>query len=192
MSIVANDENTQNDKALFQEMMEGVKPLPEKKSGKRRVPPPSSPRSQTNKPTGKTQTSTPTSPPTHAYTEREFASDVTANESLFFTHSGLQHREQRRLRQGAFPIEASLDLHGDTIEEAGHRLDEFLHIASNTGQRCVHIIHGKGLRSANGRAVLKSQLSCWLRDTATVMAFCSAQARHGGTGAIYVLLRRRP
>ncbi|MBL1277225.1 MAG: Smr/MutS family protein [Ectothiorhodospiraceae bacterium] len=189
---MANNKKTNNDDALFREMMEGVKPLPDNKSGKGRVPPLTPPRTPAKRRKGQLPTPEPTAPFTHPFPERDFASEITADETLFFVRSGLQHREQRRLKRGEFHIDASLDLHGDTIEEAGHQLDEFLRFASASGLRCVHIIHGKGHRSTNGHAAIKSQLNQWLRDTERVLAFCSAQKRHGGTGAVYVLLRRGP
>ena len=56
--------------------------------------------------------------------------------------------------------------------------------------RCVCIVHGKGLHSVDGKAVLKSAVNDWLRKIDDVLAFCSAKNSDGGVGALYVLLRR--
>ncbi len=56
--------------------------------------------------------------------------------------------------------------------------------------QCVRVIHGKGLRSGARGPVLKLSVNRWLRQWDDVLAFVSAPARDGGTGALYVLLRR--
>jgi DNA-nicking Smr family endonuclease len=56
---------------------------------------------------------------------------------------------------------------------------------------CIRIIHGKGKRSRNNKGpVIKTKVNHWLRQRDDVLAFCSARPIDGGTGAIYVLLRR--
>jgi DNA-nicking Smr family endonuclease len=100
----------------------------------------------------------------------------------------------RRLHNGAFSVQAQLDLHGMTQQEALQRLEEFLHSCLRRGFRCVRIIHGKGKNSSAGRPVLKRQLPRWLsmrRISQFVVAFTSAPPNDGGVGATYVLLRSR-
>ncbi|TAN48026.1 MAG: DNA mismatch repair protein MutS [Methylococcaceae bacterium] len=106
--------------------------------------------------------------------------------------SGAQQRVMHRLRQGRFAIERDLDLHGATVMEARRLLPGFLARAQSDGVRCVRIIHGKGYRSPEQRPVLKSLLDQWLPQCGEVLAYCSALPKHGGTGAVYVLLRRDP
>jgi len=53
----------------------------------------------------------------------------------------------------------------------------------------VRIIHGKGLGSGPRGPVIKQAVNVILRRTDPVIAFCSARAVDGGTGAIYVLLQ---
>ncbi|MCW8826282.1 MAG: Smr/MutS family protein, partial [Gammaproteobacteria bacterium] len=84
-------------------------------------------------------------------------------------------------------VEAELDLHGFTVNEARVELTEFLHFAMESGLRCVRIIHGKGKSS---QPILKQKVDYWLRQREEVLAFCSAINRDGGTGALYLLLRR--
>ncbi len=106
-----------------------------------------------------------------------------------FVRPGLQQKQVRRLRRGQIPIAAEADLHGTRIHQARALLDEFLRDCRTEGLRCVRVIHGKGLVSRDGHAVLKWQVDGWLRQHDGVMAFCTAQPRDGGTGAVYVLLK---
>jgi DNA-nicking Smr family endonuclease len=106
-----------------------------------------------------------------------------------FVRPGLQQKHVRRLRRGQMPIAAEADLHGVRIREAQAMLEAFVHDCRERGFRCVRVIHGKGLGSRDGHAVLKWEVDRWLRGHDAVMAFCSAQPRDGGTGAVYVLLK---
>ncbi len=108
---------------------------------------------------------------------------------LEFIRPGIQRKVVRRLRRGQIRVEESLDLHGMTVSEAHRALERFLAEASGRGLRCVHVVHGKGLGSPAGRATLKGTLDRWLRLHQDVLAFTSATAPDGGTGAVYVLLR---
>ena len=95
----------------------------------------------------------------------------------------------RKLRKGHWVIQDQLDLHGMRREEAREQLAEFLRRAAKRGLRCVRIIHGKGLGSANKEPVLKAKVHSWLVQKDEVMAFCVAKAADGGNGALVVLLR---
>ena len=95
----------------------------------------------------------------------------------------------RRLRRGLYPIEDELDLHGLNQSVARDRLADFIARSRDSGRRCVRIIHGKGYRSGARGPVLKTAVNLWLRRHMDVMAFISARAIDGGTGALYVLLR---
>jgi len=128
--------------------------------------------------------------PASGFAVRDHAPTVAPDEELFFARNGPQHKLLRRLKRGELPIEASLDLHGRTLAEAGTLLENFLHTAAADGRRCVLVVHGKGHRSEAGRPLLKSQVNQWLRDNSAVLAFCSAQPRDGGCGAVYILLRQ--
>lgn len=106
-----------------------------------------------------------------------------------FMRAGLQQKQMRRLRRGQIPVAAEADLHGMRIREAQTLLEDFLRDCRDQGIRCVRVIHGKGLGSRGGHAVLKWEVDRCLRGHDAVMAFCSAQPKDGGTGAVYVLLR---
>lgn len=108
--------------------------------------------------------------------------------------SGVDRRLVRRLRAGDFAYQAHLDLHGMTAEEARGAVDQFLTAAHHKGQRCVLIIHGRGLNSKDQVPVLKTRLAQWLARGSwarLVLAFTSARPCDGGAGALYVLLRRQ-
>ncbi len=98
------------------------------------------------------------------------------------------------LRNGAYSIQAQIDLHGLSRVEARAAVEEF--IARMSGERscCVKIVHGRGINSPSDRAVLKENLQQWLatrRMSHHVVAYASAPYTDGGVGAIYVLLRRK-
>ena len=115
---------------------------------------------------------------------------------------GLDRRTAERLKRGQLPIEARLDLHGMTQDEARRSLDGFITQAHDRGLRAVLIITGKGLKprepaypwdhSTGG--VLKAMTPRWLNEAPNrgrVLAITEAQPRHGGSGALYVLIRRQ-
>lgn len=109
--------------------------------------------------------------------------------SLAFQRAGVRDQVLRRLRRGLIPSEDELDLHGLTQTEARDRLAEFITHSRDAGRRCVRVVHGKGYRSGVRGPVLKTAVNLWLRRHLDVMAFSSARAIDGGTGAVYVLLR---
>jgi DNA-nicking Smr family endonuclease len=109
--------------------------------------------------------------------------------ALSFHRAGVRIQVMRRLRRGLYPIEDELDLHGLNQSVARDRLADFIARSRDSGRRCVRIIHGKGSRSGARGPVLKAAVNLWLRRHMDVMAFISARAIDGGTGALYVLLR---
>ena len=106
---------------------------------------------------------------------------------------GLDKRRAQRLKRGQMPVEGSIDLHGLTQKQAAHALGAFLTDAQEAGRRCVLVITGKG--DAKGEAgVLRAMAPRWLNEPlnrARILAFEVAQPKHGGQGALYVLLRRK-
>ncbi|HTM63310.1 MAG TPA: Smr/MutS family protein [Gammaproteobacteria bacterium] len=112
---------------------------------------------------------------------------VQANDYIQFKSSGVAEKILRKLRKGQYTIEAVLDLHRKTVEEARSEVNRFLTECINHGIKCVLMIHGKGKPGA--APALKNQLNYWLRQAHPVLAFCSSAPKHGGNGAIYVLLK---
>ncbi|MBW1805617.1 MAG: Smr/MutS family protein [Deltaproteobacteria bacterium] len=108
--------------------------------------------------------------------------------------SGVSRKIMRRLKRGKIPVQDHIDLHGLTKQEAEQEVRDFLVNSHRLGRRCVLIVHGRGLNSPDSFPVLKERLPVWLnRGPARriVLAFATARPYDGGTGAIYVLLRRR-
>lgn len=106
-----------------------------------------------------------------------------------FLRNGLSRMTLRKLRRGNWPIQDSVDLHGSHTDAARRLLQEFLHGASRRGLRCVLVIHGKGLNSKGGEAVLRKLARHWLAQRPEVLAFCNATPKDGGGGAALVLLK---
>ena len=122
--------------------------------------------------------------------ESTWTPDVGPGDILSFTRGGVQRREAERLRRGRYRVEGDLDLHGRTVADASAALDRFLEDSRRRGWRCVRIVHGKGFGSPGGQPIMKAHVDRWLRNRSEVLAFCSATPPDGGTGALYVLIRR--
>lgn len=108
---------------------------------------------------------------------------------LEFKRDGVQTGVFRNLRLGKYQIDARLDLHHMTIDQARAAVYQFIKDCMNHDIRCALITHGKG----EGRSLpaqLKSCLNHWLPQFDQVLAFHSAQKHHGWVGATYVLLRK--
>ncbi|MGY6038228.1 DNA endonuclease SmrA [Aeromonas sp. AE23HZ002T15] len=111
------------------------------------------------------------------------------HEIVGFKRDGVQEGVYKKLRLGKYELQASLDLHQKTLNEARTALVQFIADCEVRDIRCLLILHGKGERSTP-RAMLKSHVSAWLPQLPAVMAMHSAERRHGGSGALYVLLRK--
>lgn len=111
---------------------------------------------------------------------------------LEFKRPGIQNGVYRKLKQGRYEAEARLDLHRMTVQRARREVFEFVEESFAHGLRSVMLVHGKGEARSQSRAsgVLKACVNHWLRELDKVQAFHSAQPRHGGTGAVYVLLKK--
>lgn len=115
---------------------------------------------------------------------------VGPHDNLGYKRSGIQDGVYRKLRLGRFEMEARLDLHRHTLEQAINEVKRFIRDCLVQGVRTVLILPGKGDRSELTPAVLKSHLVHWLKELDDVQAFHTAQPHHGGAGAFYVLLRK--
>lgn len=113
-----------------------------------------------------------------------------SGENLSYRSSSVGRRSFRKLTRGGFSVQSQIDLHGLTAAEAKTVLAEFVDRSVDRGHLCVRVIHGKGLGSGERGPVLKRKVDTWLRQWNTVLAFVSARQVDGGTGAVYVLLRK--
>lgn len=119
----------------------------------------------------------------------DYIEQVGPHDLLSFKRPGIQEGVFRKLRLGKYPNEATLDLHRKSMQEARAEVFDFIEQCMKHDLRSVMILHGKGERS-NPPALLKSCVNKWLPMLEPVMAFHSAQLQHGGSGAVYVLLRK--
>ncbi|MGP9684715.1 Smr/MutS family protein [Halomonas sp. AOP25-F1-15] len=116
---------------------------------------------------------------------------VRPSEYLEFSVVDLPLRTFSQLKRGQTAWQSGLDLHGYTLEEARTELESFLRDSASQGLRCVLVVHGKAWGTTSDFPVLKSHTNTWLREWPGVLAFCSAVPVDGGTGAVYILLRKR-
>ena len=110
--------------------------------------------------------------------------------ALRFHRQHVGKRTMRKLQRGGYSVQAEIDLHGMTLEEARPALSDFINYSASQGKLCVRVVHGKGLGSGNRGPVLKNAVNRWLRKWDCVLAFVSTRQVDGGTGAVYVLLQR--
>ncbi len=116
-----------------------------------------------------------------------------------FENGGIDKSTLRKFKREEFRVEAVLDLHGLTEDEAFAKVDSFIPQSYALGRRCVMIITGKGIRvhpdedifAAKG--VLRKQVPQWLnmaRLRAMILIYKHPSEKMGGSGALYILLRR--
>lgn len=115
---------------------------------------------------------------------------VESEQELLFAGPGIQLKVMQRLRRGHIPWDEGVDLHGLTVEKARKVLHEFIMQSHQQNLRTVLVVHGKAFSQSGRQPLLKSYTNDWLRQLPQVLAFCSAQPKDGGAGALYVLLRK--
>ena len=110
----------------------------------------------------------------------------------------MDKRQAERLKKGRLPIEGRLDLHAMTQAQARGALERFIIGAAARQKRCLLVITGKGRdrevgHSLENRGVLHRQVPLWLNQPPLrghILSFTYVQPKDGGSGALYVLLRR--
>jgi DNA-nicking Smr family endonuclease len=108
-------------------------------------------------------------------------------------NAGLDRATEARFRAGKMTIAARLDLHGLTQREAHGELLVFLESSVRHGRRCVLVITGKG-PGTPAQGILKRAVPRWMASSpvaSQILATATAHPKHGGDGALYVLLRRK-
>jgi len=188
--LMSADPGLDEDQRLFQEAMADVDPLGDK------------PNRFVTLPNTDTRPAHP-APDDELETLARLTELVTGSAELDITFSdeyieggvqGLDPKFMRRLKRGEFPLQNYLDLHGLTKQEAQEKVHNFLLESYRAGLRCVLVVHGRGHNSENHIPILKERLPHWLtRGPARkiVLAFSTARPYDGGTGALYILLRKR-
>ena len=100
---------------------------------------------------------------------------------------GLNRKHAKKFKSGKLDVSATLDLHGLTQVEAHEKVFSFINMSYDRGFRKVIIITGKG------KGVLQNAVPEWLNQRSLrkkILSFDFAQSHHGGSGALYVLLKR--
>ncbi len=120
--------------------------------------------------------------------------DITfSDEYMEGSVKGFDRKLMQKLKKGLFPIQDYVDLHGMIKSDAEMKMRDFILKCHRQGFRCILVVHGKGLNSENKVPVLKEQIPLWLSRGPVrkiILAFCTAMPYDGGTGAIYLLLKR--
>ncbi|WP_318462013.1 DNA endonuclease SmrA [Photobacterium leiognathi] len=125
------------------------------------------------------------------YLSLDNATMVKPDDMIEFKRDGVQEAVFRKMRQGKYDIQGRLDLHKKSLQQARDEILTFLKQSQRLDIRTVIIVHGKGERS-NPPALMKSYVTTWLEQISDVLCFHSAQRQHGGTGALYVMLKKSP
>jgi DNA-nicking Smr family endonuclease len=112
------------------------------------------------------------------------------------THHGLDAGWERKLARGIVHPDFTLDLHGSTLDAAHGRLDHGLTLALAQGARVVLLVTGRDRPSEDRRArgAIRRKFMDWLvagPHASKIAAIRPAHPRHGGAGAVYLILRRQ-
>jgi len=189
-----SEDPAQEDVLLWKRVAESTKPLP----GRKVAEPPAGtvPKKKSPKPAP----APPAGPPPERAPAPKAAPELRPGEAR-----GLDKRTAERLRRGQLPLEARIDLHGQTQDEAHRALIAFIGASHAAGRRCVLVITGKGgprgpkaeresIMPERERGILRRAVPRWLNEPdlrPLVLGFAQAQPPHGGAGALYVLLKRQ-
>ncbi|AMJ62170.1 Smr/MutS family protein [Bosea sp. PAMC 26642] len=172
---------TPADIALWREVARSVRPLP----GRKPVEPAPAPQLPV--------TATP-EPATHA---PALPQKQTLSKPAPPPLAPLERRLRTQLRRGQQSVEAVIDLHGMRQDEAHYALRSFLRREQSRGVKLALVVTGKGAAGdalfGEERGVLRRMVPHWLRLAdlrLLVVGFEEAEQRHGGSGALYVRLRR--
>ncbi|MBY5969720.1 DNA endonuclease SmrA [Halomonas denitrificans] len=120
----------------------------------------------------------------------DFVDLVPPYDPLEFRRDGIQIGVMERLRQGGYPVQASLHLLRRPLYECRASLPQFIRDAYAADLRSVLIVHGRSREIDGAANVLRSCLAKWLPTLEEVHAFVSAQEGDGGLGATWVMLRK--
>ncbi len=190
-----DDRETQN---LFREAMSDVVPLSGRKAGKpfhERVAPEPELREATPAQLERREAAEGRRPASAAedpnYLTLGEVALVDPRDTLAWKKDGVQNEVFKKLRNGGYPLDARLDLHRHTVRQARRAVFEFLAVARRKGWRTLLIAHGRGEKSPIP-ARIKSFVAHWLGQVPDVIAYHSASRQHGGTGAVYVMLKKTP
>lgn len=167
-----NKDNSQKDKTLFKTVFKAARLIKQDKVLLR--PPPKKIKAISSS----KNTAEKVCPPT-----------LSSADKIFYTNCILPRKALHQFKKGQYNPEDTIDLHGMTIREAKKTLDKFIQESYDANFFVVAIIHGKGRQNAE-KPILKNKVNEWLREYSSVMASCSAPTQDGGSGKVYIMLRK--
>lgn len=117
---------------------------------------------------------------------------VSSEAVLSFRRTGIQQGLFKKLKDGHLVWRAAVDLHGCTVEQARQAVLQLIHDTQQESINVIKIVHGKGYAKEQHTqaGLLKTCVNGWLQQHRMVLAFHSAPAKEGGTGAVLVLLKK--
>ena len=121
---------------------------------------------------------------------RGYLDIVPLSDPLEYKAEGIQQGVLDKLRLGKYPLDARLNLLRQPVENCRQMLFAFMMEARKDSLRNLLIVHGKGREDESHANIVRSYLARWLQQFEDVQAFCIAQPQHGGSGAIYVGMRK--
>ncbi len=169
-----------DDKALFLDAMEDVKPLKNCTSSQWLKPAKAKPLQKID------------AVQLDNFLTTDYLDIVPLGTPLEFKREGLQTGVLDKLRLGKYGQQASLNLLHQPVEQCRQMLFAWLQQAKQEGLRNLLIVHGKGREDRSHANIVRSYLARWLAEFDEVQAFCSAMPHHGGSGACYVALKKSP
>lgn len=187
---------SQEDRDLWRHVTREAKPLKKREPAPRAVPEPKASAPEAKAPASEAKPKTAKPARLERAAPRPAPPAPVKPAALGLAHgraAGVDRRSAQRLTRGQLPVEAALDLHGHTQDQAHAALERFLSEVQARGLRCVLVITGKGTTKEAG-GVLRAQVPRWLNEPANrarILAFDYAQPKDGGLGALYVLIRRK-
>lgn len=167
-----------DDKSLFLDAMEDVKPLKNCAD------------SQWIKPQKENMVTRPDTTQLDNFLTTDFLEIIPMDTPLEYKREGVQTGVLDKLRLGKYSQQASLNLIRQPVERCRQMLFAYILQAKQDGLRNLLIIHGKGREDKSHANVVRSFLAHWLAEFEEVQAFCVAMPHHGGSGACYVALKK--
>ncbi|MDR1499011.1 MAG: Smr/MutS family protein [Rickettsiales bacterium] len=119
----------------------------------------------------------------------DYSYQIKKNESL-----GIDRKTDKKLKSGKINIDLKIDFHGLTLEKAFDILLKSVERAYDNGLRCILVITGKGKGTQINNNSIKSMIEVWMQHpniSSRVIKYTDALPCDGGTGALYVLLKRK-
>lgn len=183
-----DDAGASEDDVLWQQVAKSVAPLPRRAAAKPQHPPAEKPKSDA------AAKSTPAKPPPAPTAAKHQPAESKAAALSHGAAPSLDKRTAQRLKRGKLAVEGRIDLHGMTQADAQRALTGFIESAHRDGRRCVLVITGKGLKDDWSTGVLRQAVPRWLNEPPLrplVLGFNYATPKDGGSGALYVLVKRK-